>query len=465
MQLKGTVWSYDDLTWPVSDTHYYYDINLKITAQFGSLLSGTMSVNSETLPMTAYLSGTDPVCIGFSAANGDGSTFATGHFAGDRLIFDQWYVSNHGYSSVASGVLRNGAADVTDPTGYWYYSSRHCMDSTGNSYDSDVLYGLDIYACQNGTVYGTYGTSHFSGTYGLDNLQFCTELSDGTLVNFFGNFVNEHVLVGYIVEYSTTQKAAVSYVVYRNIDLFASYPYQDSKLAGSWTSPDGSSFQYYDGQSHTLLGNSLTLSQQGRSRFFQGTMEQEVAGQLVTKQVIGLNLTISTMEYEHAILIDDTGILYSASLIEGVLELHFVDFSDSGNRMAAGARLYTADGSTPAVPTYYDLTDKTWTASDVYTVQKDGTAGRFGQMTLTVTSQYQNAFAGTVTIDGTAYSMIGSLGVTDTVIQAQISFNSNTSIISVETCFIDPTAGTFTIIGDMDGDGNAVAYTAVLKEQ
>jgi len=231
------------------------------------------------------------------------------------------------------------------------------------------------------------------------------------------------------------------------------------------TSPDGFSFQYYNGQKYALRDTDIILSQKGCSRFIVGTMEREVDGKLVTKQVIGLNITLSSMQNERAILIDDTGITYSVSLSQGLLELDFVDYSDSGDCMAAGTRIYTYDGSVPTMPISYVMTDKSWAANGIQTMKSDGTTGSFGQMTLTVTSQYRNAFAGTVTIDGTEYSMIGCFGIKDQYIHAEISFLDYHGLIAVESCFIDPTNGTFTILGDTDGKEYPTAYVAELMQQ
>jgi len=93
---------------------------------------------------------------------------------------------------VISGILQNGSADVFDPTGYWYDDGSYRLDNTGEIKVTDFLYGLNIYTFRNGVICGTYGSSHFSGIYNYDNLQFSTVLSDWTAVNFFGSFQRPH---------------------------------------------------------------------------------------------------------------------------------------------------------------------------------------------------------------------------------------------------------------------------------
>lgn len=380
------------------------------------------------------------------------------------MIFDQWFVIEYGYSEVISGILQNGSADVFDPTGYWYDDSSYHLDNTGEIKVTDFLYGLNIYTFRNGVICGTYGSSHFSGIYNYDNLQFSTVLSDWTAVNFFGSFQRPYPGRLYY-RILSCRRGCSKLCRLPEQRSECQLPLPRNSTEKQLTSPDGFSFQYYNGQKYALRGTDIILSQNGCSRFIVGTIEQEVDGKLVTKQVIGMNITLSSMQNERAILIDDTSITYSVSLSQGLLEMDFVDYSDSGDCMAASTRIYTYDGSVPTMPIFYVTTDKTWAAKGIQTMKSDGTTGSFGQMTLTVTSQYRNAFAGTATIDGTEYSIIGCLGINNQYIHAEISFLDYHGLIAVESCFINPTNGTFTILGDTDGREYPTTYVAELMQQ
>lgn len=441
----------------------YVEYRITFEEQDWALLSGEIAYNGNVYDMCGYVYSTSPLLLGFSATHGNQEIRGLLTRTADGLQLVEWYDDGLCTDVTVFDRYDGGQIRPDDIAHHWYAIKSLGRTTAGTSFTSgiaygsmDYLYSLRIVEASDGLFRGYFHGTYIAGTYADDDISFNAVLDNGDRIMFAGAFLSKNIIDASIIYYDAAKDVYLAYRTVYSATLIEGWVTGISTaMKGSWTSPEGYSVSYNDGIATPLLGAHLTIKT--ASAVLYGTMEQEVAGQLAQKNIVGV-LRGSDAAY----IVDETGLVYYATLADGTLRLRAIVNLDTGEvgRQSVGERVYTADGSAPAAQDYPELQGTVWQSSSFVSLDVTGKTADHGDLRIEITAQYHDLISGTVTLNGVSYEMYGYIvSEQDGQVILCMSMFGRQIFTGETACIVD---GSMTITGSTDENGAPLAYRVVL---